>query len=128
MLACAKNSQDERERGRTWIVGSAYILREDRASDANDLSPSPAVRARPGEIILFPKRGPTILLHPHRSPTVELALVVAKVAAGVFEEARGGARRGLRARADLNLIQTERLGDKLELRSCWSCAIYVLLM
>lgn len=65
---------------------------------------------RPGEIILFPKRGPTILLHPHRSPTVELALVVAKVAAGVFEETA----RGFRARADLNLIQTERLGDKLD--------------
>lgn len=45
---------------------------------------------RPGEIILFPKRGPTILLHSHRSPTVELALVVAKVAASVFEEAARG--------------------------------------
>jgi len=42
--------------------------------------------SRACEIILFPKRGPTILLHPHRSPTVELALVVAKVAAGVFEK------------------------------------------
>lgn len=65
----------------------------------------------PGEIILFPKRGPTILLHPHRSPTVELALVVAKVAARCL---RGGGVRRSCARADLNLIQTERLGDKLD--------------
>lgn len=90
VLACAKNSQDED----VALVdgGAASRILRPRIERRNDLSPSPRT-CTPGEIILFPKRGPTILLHPHRSPTVELALVVAKVAAGVFEEAE----RGLRA-------------------------------
>jgi len=83
-----------------WLF--PYSVLSARIERCNDLSPSPPY-VHPGEIILFPKRGPTILLHPHRSPTVELALVVAKVAAGVFEEAK----RGLRAnRSESNSNRT----------------------
>jgi len=73
----------------------------------NDLSPSECAgvregsegvveRAETGEIILFRNRyGPTtILSHPHRSPTVEVALAVAKVAAGVVVDGVEGRRRG----------------------------------
>lgn len=120
--ACAKNSQDEHRR--RWC-GFPYSL-PSKIERRNDLSPSLA-RVRNYSF----SETWTILLHPHRSPTVELALVVAKVAAGVSEkEEKKGSRmrKGRKSedcrRAGLNLIQTASCEDKL---GCLS-AIYILAM
>lgn len=91
----------------------------------NDLSPS---FARACEIILFPKRGPTILLHPHRSPTVELALVVAKVAAGVFE--KGEEKQEDEEKQGLQTSRSESNSNRASCEDKLGClsTIYVLAM
>lgn len=91
---CARLCEKFAGRGRgsrRWWRAASRILRP-RIERRNDLSPSPRT-CTPAKLFFFrnvDRRYFYILIDP---PTVELALVVAKVAAGVFEEAE----RGLRA-------------------------------